>query len=216
MECKDVLQYIHQYLDGELEGEDLAGFLAHIEACETCNALLLSYQTDKQRLGQFSAAVPDMRLSIWRGIREARRARRTARKWWLSMGAAAAAVVVFCAVGPRLLGGAPADQMEYSLYASPGDTEEQIMMDTADDMVQSEITRATGQDDAIAEESYDSGSGSTGDQAAAPEADIIESADEALFPQEAGADTEQHKAPAFVAWQEDFWQNGLGNYIHPK
>jgi anti-sigma factor RsiW len=75
--CRDVTEFIMDYLSGQLETDVVAAFEAHLVRCEACRRFLASYQaTISLERSAFDPAQPeavDVPEDLVRGILEARR-----------------------------------------------------------------------------------------------------------------------------------------------
>ena len=58
MTCQEILDFLMQYLDGELPAEQLACFEEHLHVCGPCVAYLETYQ-ETIRLGRAACAEDD-------------------------------------------------------------------------------------------------------------------------------------------------------------
>jgi anti-sigma factor RsiW len=56
--CRELVEFLHRYLDGELGRRRRAVFDAHLGACEECAAYLRDYETTV-RLGREAFAAAD-------------------------------------------------------------------------------------------------------------------------------------------------------------
>ena len=72
--CRDAVQFLMQYLDGELPAAQREGFERHLQSCPPCVEYLNSYR-ETIRLGKActdeAAALPDsLREGILRALRD--------------------------------------------------------------------------------------------------------------------------------------------------
>ena len=58
-DCGDLLDKIHGYLEGEVEGRDARELLGHLEACDPCRAYLESVAATRGALGRLRL------LEVW-------------------------------------------------------------------------------------------------------------------------------------------------------
>jgi anti-sigma factor (TIGR02949 family) len=54
MTCKQAIEKLAEYLDGELTPEVLRGFEAHVNACAPCRAYLATYRKTKELAAKVS------------------------------------------------------------------------------------------------------------------------------------------------------------------
>ena len=53
MNCKELMQSLDSYLEGEMQASDLPNFEQHIESCEKCKKELMSYEKCIRLMGKF-------------------------------------------------------------------------------------------------------------------------------------------------------------------
>ena len=56
--CKDVLEYLRAYLDGELPAAERGAFDAHLRACAACRAYLRTYEATIRAARESEEAPP--------------------------------------------------------------------------------------------------------------------------------------------------------------
>ena len=53
MNCKEFMQNLDSYLEGELHASDIPNFELHFQSCETCKKELMSYEKCIRLMGKF-------------------------------------------------------------------------------------------------------------------------------------------------------------------
>ena len=106
--CVDIREDLKAYADGELPGAELARVRLHVDACTRCTRDLEEIRSLSRTLRSLDTAVPppELRARILSEIPAPERIPSPARlPWWrmpaLGLGTAAAALLIFVAVGPR-------------------------------------------------------------------------------------------------------------------
>ena len=61
MTCKEILEFLGDYIAGELPPEQVALFERHLEICSSCRAYLASYR-ETIRLARAAATAPELRV----------------------------------------------------------------------------------------------------------------------------------------------------------
>jgi anti-sigma factor (TIGR02949 family) len=77
MTCKDAIERLVEYLDGELTASTLAAFEAHLGRCAGCRAYLATYRRTNELVAKaHQVAVPERLRAKLRDLLEIRRGRR--------------------------------------------------------------------------------------------------------------------------------------------
>ena len=77
MTCKEAIERLVEYLDGELTAATLAEFEAHLERCAPCRAYLATYRrTDEFVTKAHQVDMPERLRAKLRTLLETRRGRR--------------------------------------------------------------------------------------------------------------------------------------------